>query len=948
MDLTTGAYTLVMTSVQMDRGLVRRQLDDFTARWIEKIAAWDKRERGHSEKRHAQTFWSDLLRQFGVIPERVSLFEHEADRATTGNQGWIDVFWSGVFIGEAKSVGKDLLVAEEQARDYLAGGSIGQHEFPRFSICTNFENFRVTRLGRDGWTVSFELPELPDYVDQLMFLAGHESVTKQEEEDASIEASQVMASLYTAMVGEEADEEVGDDAPRTADEEDLATQRASVFLTRVLFLLYGDDAGLWEEDLFHRFVLYDTTSDNLGPQLQALFSVLNSQQRRNVPKSMEKFPYVNGALYSEPMPIEFFTDDMREAILAACRFRWTRISPAVFGSMFQMVKKREHRRSGGEHYTTETNITKTVGPLFLDELQIEADRICARKDTTAAQFASFQTRLSELTLVDPACGSGNFLTVAYGRLRDIETQIIVERRRRSGTQDMTFDVALETKVTIDQFHGIEISWWPAKIAETAMFLVDHQANRRLALAIGDAPDRLPITITAHIHHTNALTTPWSDLLTTSRTGPIYLFGNPPFLGHDSRNKEQAAELRAVWGRKDIGRLDYVTAWHKKSADFLAIRHGEFAYVATNSITQGDQVPRLFGPLQEAGWHVKFAHRTFAWTSEAPGKASVHCVIVGFTKEFNARVRLWDYPTPDAAPEPVTVGTGVNAYLVDGPEALVTAHQSRLNPQLPPVTFGSTPRDGGKLVIKPSQYSAFMADPVAAKYVRRFVGAEEMLHSKNRWCLWLVDLDPEDVKRSPLLSERIEAVRRWREESPSPDANAAAATPHLFWWRSQPDVDYLCIPSVVSERRRYFTAMRFPSATISSNLVFTAPDPDGLAFAAVSSSMFIAWQKATGGRLESRLRFSSTLTWNNFPLPQLDDRQRADMIDAGSGVLEARKLRPDRTLAQAYDPLAMDDALVKAHTRLDRVVDKIMGAPRLLTTERQRLEYLFARYSEFTV
>lgn len=369
----------------------------------------------------------------------------------------------------------------------------------------------MTRLGRDGWTVSFELPELPEYVDQLMFLAGHETVTKQEEEDASIEASQVMASLYTAMVGEEADEEVGDDAPRTADEEDLATQRASVFLTRVLFLLYGDDAGLWEEDLFHRFVLYDTTSDNLGPQLQALFSVLNSQQRRNLPKSMEKFPYVNGALYSEPMPIEFFTDDMREAILAACRFRWTRISPAVFGSMFQMVKKREHRRSGGEHYTTETNITKTVGPLFLDELQIEADRLCARKDTTAAQFASFQTRLSELTLVDPACGSGNFLTVAYGRLRDIETQIIVERRRRSGTQDMTFDVGLETKVTIDQFHGIEISWWPAKIAETAMFLVDHQANRRLALAIGDAPDRLPITITAHIHHTNALTTPWSDL-----------------------------------------------------------------------------------------------------------------------------------------------------------------------------------------------------------------------------------------------------------------------------------------------------------------------------------------------------------------------------------------------------------------------------------------------------
>lgn len=936
-----------MSPAHVDRGVVRRQLDSFVARWVEKIDSWDAKERGQSEKRHAQTFWADLLRQFGVIPERISLFEYEADRATTGNRGWIDVFWSGVFIGEAKSVGKDLEAAERQSFDYLAGGSIAQHEHPRYSICTDFENFRVSRLGEDRWTVTFPIAELPDHVDQLMFLAGHETITKKEEEDASLQASEVMAGLYTAMVGDEADVEVGEDAPRSAEDEDFTTQRASVFLTRLLFLLYGDDANLWEDDLFHRFVLHDTTADTLGPQLQALFGVLDSRQRRNVPASMAKFPYVNGSLFADQMPVEFFTDRMREALLAACRFRWTHISPAVFGSMFQMVKKREFRRAGGEHYTTEENIAKTVGPLFLDELKAEADRLCARQDTSGPKFVEFQDKLASLTLVDPACGSGNFLTVAYGRLRDIETQIIVERRRRAGTKDMTLDVGLETKVTIDQFHGIEINWWPAKIAETAMFLVDHQANRRLALAIGDAPDRLPITITAHIHHTNALTTPWEDLLATERTGKVYLFGNPPFLGHDSRSKEQAAELRAVWGRRDIGRLDYVTAWHKKSADYLADHPGEFAYVATNSITQGDQVPRLFGPLLEDGWHVKFAHRTFAWTSEAPGKASVHCVIVGFTREPAGRARLWEYRSPDAMPEAVTVGTGVNAYLVDGPEVLATAHQSRVNSQLPPVTFGSTPRDGGNLIIKPAQHAEFMADPAASKYVRRFVGAEEILHSKDRWCLWLIDLDPEDVRRSALLRERIDAVRSWREASSSADANAAAATPHLFWWRSQPDVDYLCIPSVVSERRRFFTAIRLPAETISSNLVFTAPDPDGLAFAAVSSSMFIAWQKATGGRLESRLRFSSTLTWNNFPLPHLDEKDRGNMIAAGKDILEVRALRPERTLAQAYDPRAMDENLIKAHTRLDRVVDKIMGAPRLLTSERQRLEYLFARYADLT-
>lgn len=936
-----------MAIEQLDRGTIRRRLDDFTTRWLEKIASWSDRERGHSESSHAQTFWSDLLRQFGVIPERISLFEVEATRATTGGNGSIDVFWSNVFIGEAKSLGKNLAAAEQQALDYLAGGSIGQHEWPRFVVCTDFANLRVSKQGDDAWTETFPLLELPDHVDQLMFLAGQETITRQEEEDASVLASEVMAQLYTAMVGDDADEAVGDEAPTSPEEEDAAVQRASVFLTRLLFLLYGDDAGLWEEDLFHRFVLYDTTASNLGPQLTALFDVLNTKQRRYVPDSMAKFPYVNGSLYADSTPVQFFTDDMREAVLEACRFRWTRISPAVFGSMFQMVKSREARRAGGEHYTTEENIDKTVNPLFIDELQAEADRLCRNARTTLRELTELQDRLAKMTFVDPACGSGNFLTVAYGRLRDIETQLIVERRRRQNVNDLSLDVTFDTKVTIDQFHGIEISWWPAKIAETAMFLVDHQANRRLALAVGAAPDRLPITITAHIHHTNALTSDWHELIPEQRGGPTYLFGNPPFLGHDSRTKNQAADLRAVWGRKDIGRLDYVTGWHKKSADFLAVRPGEFAYVATNSITQGDQVPRLFGALQQLGWHVKFAHRTFAWTSEAPGKASVHCVIVGFTRQRSGRARLWDYRDVNGAPEPVTVSVGVNAYLVDGPEVLATAHQSRVNPQLPPVTFGSTPRDGGHLVVKPAQYGKFASDPVAAKYLRRFVGAEEMLHSKDRWCLWLVDLDPADIRRSPLLAERIEAVRRWREESTSSDANAAAMTPHLFWWRSQPNVDYLCIPSVVSERRRYFTAMRFPAETISSNAVFTAPDPDGLAFAAVSSSMFIAWQKATGGRLESRLRFSSTLTWNNFPLPKLTDVQRAEMIAAGRGIIVARALHPERTLAQAYDPLGMNDDLVKAHNKLDRIVDRIFGASRLLTTERQRLEYLFARYAQLT-
>lgn len=931
----------------LDRGTIRHGLDGFVARWLQRIGAWTPADRSKAEKSYAQSLWSDLLDQFGIVAARVDLFEREATRATTGNRGYIDVFWSGMFIGEAKSPGKDLVLAEKQAVDYLAGGSIRQHEMPRFILSTDFESFRLTRLGTNGWTETFPLADLAAHVDQLVFLTGQETVTPEEQEDASIKASAVMAGLYTAMVGDDADESVGDEAPTDPDEEDDQVQRASMFLTRLLFLLYGDDAGLWEGDLFHRFVLYDTTADNLGGQLSALFDVLNRWGRRNVPDSMAKFPYVNGALYADPMPVEFFTPAMREALLDACRFRWTRISPAVFGSMFQMVKSKEARRTAGEHYTTEANILKTVGPLFLDEMQAEADRLCRNASTTQKELAAFHDSLASHVFVDPACGSGNFLTVAYGRLRDIETQVIVELRRRRGTTEaMALDATMETKVTIDQFHGIELSWWPAKIAETAMFLVDHQANRKLALAVGEAPDRLPIRITAHIHHANALTSDWATLIPQAKGGgQTYVFGNPPFLGHDTRTDEQAAELRAVWRRKDIGRLDYVTGWHAKTIDLLAARAGEFAFVTTNSITQGDQVPRLFGPLSGAGWRVKFAHRTFPWTSEAPGKAAVHCVVVGFSRDTSKRQHLWDYAYPSFDAQVVVVTQGLNAYLVDGPQVLVEAHQGTLNPMLPPVTFGSTPRDGGHLVVEPEAYAAVMSDPIAAKYVRPYRGARELLHGEERWCLWLVDVDPDDISRSPVLKHRVAKVKKFREESKSADANAAAATPHLFWWRSQPRVPYLCIPSVVSETRRYFTADRLPADTIASNLVFTAPDPDGLAFAIVSSSMFIVWQRATGGRLESRLRFSSTLTWNNFPLPPLTGASRDAIVAAGQGVLAARAIHGGRTLAQAYNPLAMDPALVKAHDALDREVDKALGASKRLANERQRLELLFARFAE---
>lgn len=580
------------------------------------------------------------------------------------------------------------------------------------------------------------------------------------------------------------------------------------------------------------------------------------------------------------------------------------------------------------------------------------------------------------TLHITACGSGNFLIQAYKHLRGLEYELIqraeeleleeiqaqlakIEHQRMSKTKkaliarrdelqagaSLQFDeqVLRKSKVSMRQFYGIEINAWPAKVAATSMLLVDHLANQ----AWGENVVRLPIEETPQIVQGNALRVEWGEIV-SDHGGTTYIFGNPPFLGHDSRSTEQAQELRDAWQRKDISRLDYVTAWHAKSLSFFAQgRAGAFAYVTTNSIVQGDQVPRVFGPIFDAGWRIRFAHRTFAWDSEAAGKAAVHCVIVGFDRQTEPHPRLWDYLEFRGGPVEAPVERGINAYLVDGPNVLATTRSAPINPEIPKVSFGNTPRDGGHLVIEEADHASVMADPVAAKYVRPFVGARELLHSKSRWCLWLVDLDPADLAQSQILRERLNQVQHFRENSKSKDAQKAAATPHLFWWRSHPGVDYLCIPSVVSENRRYFTAQRLPAEVISSNAVFTAPDPDGLQFALVSSSLFITWQKTVGGRLKSDLRFSGTLVWNNFPVPELDEKTRTALIKAGEGVLSARNLHPKRSLAEHYNPLAMDPALIKAHDVLDREVDKAFGATRKLTTERQRQELLFANYFRMT-
>lgn len=925
---------------------------------------------GHltSERRNTQDFWRALMHCYGVEDSYLNgvMFEYPATRADTGREGRIDVFLPGRFLIEQKSAGRLVRAegatesnAEKQARAYLMGGSLTDPMMPRYVVTSDFTTIQVTdlhpsRRHHPTRTQTIATADLNDHVELLLFLNGRddsEALIAEEQAEASVVAARLMGDLYAALTG---DSDASDEA-QDPEDEDEATQAASILLTRLLFLMFGDDAGLWESGLFARFIAERTASDgsDLGSQLRTLFDVLDTPRGRR-PARMDDafaaFPYINGALFRQgDAPVMWFDQSMRDALLAACHFDWSRISPAVFGSLFQTVKSKAARHSDGEHYTSEENILKVLRPMFLDSFRQRLDAA-----DTKPKLEALHEDFRNFRYVDPACGCGNFLIVAYREMRALELELLTKLRSKQGrAADLILDPSDLLNVRLDQFYGIELNWWPAKIAETAMFLVDHQANQQMAKTLGYTPNRLPINIAANIHHANALAVDWNEIL--PRAGvTTYVFGNPPFLGHYTRGKQQAAELANAWSRvlgkslKNAGRLDFVTAWHAQAVHYFADgKRGEFAFVTTNSITQGEPVVALFRPLSNAGWSIKFAYRTFPWTSEsaAKDKAAVHCVIIGFTRSAEGvKRRLFESAAGSTVELPAA---RINAYLVDAPDIWVDKRSVPLGAELTAATTGSAPYDGGHLLVSPEQYEAVATDPVASKYLRRFIGASELLHGKDRWCLWMPDITAAEISQSVVLRDRIAGVKKMRSDSKNPATRDAATTPYRFFLRLQPDVPYVAIPNHVSDNRQYYTVDWMQPDTICGNANSTCPDPDGYAFAILSSSMFITWQRAIGGRLGAGLRFSPSTVWNNLPLPPVDAALRRQIIRAGESVLTARALRDGVPLADHYHPLAMTPQLLDAHRELDRLVDKAFGMGRGRATEERRQAALFARYAELT-
>ncbi|MFB7934744.1 class I SAM-dependent DNA methyltransferase [Streptomyces sp. NPDC056039] len=838
--------------------------------------------------------------------------------------------------GTALEAKLDQLIAKESV-DRLIIFYDGDEQVWRWPVRRTTGGSTTTRLSSHRHTTGQENPNFTHRLQSIRIdwneppdatglIAQVREAFDVEAQNETRQASKLMANMYAAL------ESCG-----TPD------HVISVSLARILFLMFGDDTDMWRAGLFQRFIAAHTQPDasDLADRLNELFTWLDTadNDRGTTPEHLRGFKYVNGGIFSEKISLPALNPAFRQAVLDACQRDWATVSPAIFGSMFQSVRDAKTRRDLGEHYTSEENILKTLNPLFLDELRADFEVAKSRTNEKLA-LTRLRNRLGDIKFLDPACGCGNFIIIAYRELRELELQIM-ERLQEITGDDPLLLANVGLKVNLENFFGIEIDEWPAKIAETAMFLTDRQADLKLIERLGWAPDRLPIQRQATIvSGVSALQADWESILPPSET--VVVAGNPPFLGISLRSAAQTEELQNVWGGRYHGTLDYVTGWHAKCLDYFRGIEGQWAFVTTNSITQGEAVAPLFQPILDEGWRIKFAHRSFRWTSEATGQAAVHCVIIGFTRSKGKR-RLFYYPTLTSHPVEQNNVTNISPYLFAGPSILVTQSTKPINPQMGEVLYGNKPTDGGWLIVSPEDAEAVRSDPIANRFLKRYIGAHELLHGVERYCLWLPGMDPEEAAESPILTERLAGVQKFRSDSKAASTRATASTPHLFRQISQPSTAYLCIPAHVSESRPYFLAARFPSEVITSNANFLAADEDGFIFAIISSSMFMTWQRTVGGRIKSDLRFNKLLTWNTFPLPHVSAAAQESIIQAGAQVLRVRELQSELSLAAQYESSKISDALIAAHRELDKKVDQAFGIDSDTASEGDRQRTLFERY-----
>ncbi len=882
------------------------------------------------ERAQAQEFWLGFFDIFGVRKPRVASFEH-AVKKYGGKQGFIDLFWPGTLLVEHKSRGKSLERAHTQALDYFAG--LKERDLPRYVLVSDFARLRLYDLERSDEPVEFALADLPKHIKRFAFVAGYQAQDIRPQDPVNQRAAEKMGALHDALKASGYD-----------------GHALEVLLVRLLFCLFADDTGIFEPaQAFRAWVEERTDPDgaDLGPKLGLMFQVLNTPEAKRSAKLDEQlraFPYINGGLFAETLPLAMLDSAMREQLLECCALDWSSISPAIFGAMFQSIMDGKARRNLGAHYTSEENIQKLIKPLFLDALWAEFHKIKHQRN----RLMEFHRRLRSLTFFDPACGCGNFLVITYRELRLLELAVL---RAAYGDGQQQLDIQTLVAVDVDQFHGIEIEEFPAQIAQVAMWLIDHQMNQRVGDEFGRYFARIPLKSSPHIVHGNALQLDWTQVLPPERC--TYVLGNPPFVGAKYLDDAQRADVQAVFADVDNGGLlDLVAAWYVKAAHYLraSLSAGQtadtaprVAFVSTNSITQGEQVGVLWGWLLARGVHIHFAHRTFQWRNEAKGVAAVHCVIVGFGLNNPTDKTLYLYDDIKGEPHAVAAGN-INPYLVDAVD-VVLPRRSKPMCDVPSIGIGNKPIDGGHYLFTPDEKAAFLAkEPKADKFFRRWIGAEEFINGLERWCLWLGTASPAELRAMPEVMKRVQAVQAVRTASKSPPTRKLADTPTRFHVENFPKGNWLCIPEVSSERRNFIPVGFESPETLGSNLVKVIGDATLYHFGILTSTLHNAWVRAVCGRLKSDFRYSAAIVYNNFPWPNPTAAQRKAIETAAQAVLDARLQSPNSTLADLYDPLVTPPALLKAHQKLDAAVDAAYGRKaHSFANEAERVAFLFECY-----
>lgn len=884
-----------------------------------------------NENAEAKSFWDDFFNVFGISRRRVATFEKRVK--TLDGNGFIDLLWKGVLLVEHKSRGKDLERAYKQATDYFPG--LKESELPKFILVSDFERFTLYDLETDGKR-TFTLDQFHQHIELFGFMAGYQKQEIKEQDPVNIYAAEKMGELHDKL------KDIG-----------YTGHSLEVYLVRLLFCLFADDTGIFEKNLFRDYIEHETREDgsDLAFHIGGIFSVLNTpvdKRLKNIDEDLNKFPYVNGGLFAEHLPLASFDSEMRALLLDCSILDWGRISPAVFGSLFQSVMNPEQRRELGAHYTSEENILKVVKPLFLDDLWVEFKKIKNVKTRRDEQLEKFHNKLASLKFLDPACGCGNFLIISYRELRLLELEVLKEKLRGKFVQDafqlegLLFDT--EVRVDVDQFYGIEIDEFAAQVAQVALWLMDHQMNMRVSNEFGEYFVRLPLKKQPHIVHDNALRLDWEIVVPKDELD--YILGNPPFVGSSYMTAEQKVDMQSITDEiKKAGKLDFVTAWYIKSANFIRGSEIKTGLVSTNSVVQGEQAIVLWKHLMyQKDMEIHFTHQTFAWNNEAKGKAAVHCVIIGFSGIKGLPKTLYSYPDIKGDPTAKSVES-INQYLLDAPTTFIEKRAKPIS-NAPSMLYGSKPADGGHFLFTEDEMSGFIEkEPLSKNYFRPWIGAHELINGYQRYCLYLADCPPGDLRKMPYVMERVEAVRINRLDSKKASTRKWADFPARFTEDRTTKGNILVMPCVSSENRKYIPTGYFEYPTICSNRVFQVLNASIYLFGILNSSMHMAWTRTVCGRMKSDYNYSNTIVYNNFIFPEPSEKEKKAIEKQAETILSIREgyISNGSTLADLYDQLAMPVDLLKAHQKLDKLVDKAYG--KNFKTDEERVAYLFEMYAQ---